>query len=135
MVAPLGTQTPPHSNRPNATALNTNGFSPEIWGPGMWQTMHMIAATFPEHPTQEQSRQYYTFFASLANVLPCRGCREEYAEMIRGGGPLALTSRTVSGRMPLFAWTVAVHDAVNARLGKPHGTDWRAWYRHYDSAR
>lgn len=131
MVAPLGTPSQPQAA---VAGLNTNGFSPEIWGPGMWQAMHMIAATCPERPTPEQSRHYYAFFSSLANVLPCRGCREEYAEMIRTG-PLSLTARVVSGRLPLFAWTVAVHDAVNARLGKPRGPDWRAWYRHYDSAR
>jgi hypothetical protein len=125
--------TPRTPNAPNA--LKTNGFSPDIWGPGMWQAMHMIAATMPEHPTPEQSRHYYTFFSSLANVLPCPGCRAHYSEMIGPGGILPLTTRVVSSRINLFKWTVAVHDAVNARVGKPHGTRWQTWYRHYDSAR
>ena len=141
MVAPLlgnETQSRPRQKLPATapkTALKTNGFSPEIWGPGMWRVMHMTAATMPERPTPEQSRHYYTFFKSLANVLPCPGCRAHYAEMIAPGGILPLTSRVVSSRMSLFAWTVAIHDAVNASLGKAYGTGAQVWYQFYDSAR
>lgn len=137
MVAPLLVEQPRPQRQPRhaPSALKTNGFSPDIWGPGMWRMMHMTAASMPEHPTPEQSRHYFTFFSSLANVLPCPGCRAHYAEMIGPGGILPLTTRVVSGRMALFKWTVAIHDAVNVSVGKPSGTDWRTWYQHYDSAR
>ena len=117
------------------SGLKTGGFAPDFWGPGAWQLMHMAAATFPLRPSGAERAAYLAFFRSLATVLPCPGCREGYAEIVAAGGRLALTPAIVRDRLTLFRWTTEVHDAVNAKLGKPTGRDWRLWYKYYDSAR
>jgi FAD-linked sulfhydryl oxidase len=113
---------------------NPNGFSPQLWGPSVWFTMHLVAATYPDDPTKEDKANYATFFKSLQHVLPCYGCRKGYAAII-ASEPTKLTSRVFASRQALFKWTVDVHNRVNAKLKKPVHTDWKAWYKQYDRFR
>lgn len=113
--------------------MSQAGFDPKLWGPSAWRLMHLVAATYPERPTTETKRQYESFFRSLEQVLPCAGCREGYSYLING--PVALTPAVLADRVALFRWTVEVHNAVNAKLGKEVLPDWMTWYRHYDRMR
>ena len=115
-------------------SLSAEGFPSRTWGPALWHAIHIIAANFPLRPTSQQRRAFLALFASLAGVLPCSVCREEYSALITTG-PLRLGPRIVKDRMTAFAWTVAIHNAVNARLGKPVDPDVRAWYEVYDCLR
>lgn len=105
-------------------------FAPTFWGPGMWRFIHVVAMTYPMRPTAQHRKAYFAFFRSLKGVLPCEACREEYSKMVRG-----LTPEVFSDQRALFQWTVAAHDAVNRRTGKPVSKSWEAWYRHYDRLR
>lgn len=115
-------------------AARPNGFSPELWGPSMWFMMHLIAATYPDAPTAANKAQYAAFYDSLQHVLPCPGCAKGYRAII-SSDPTKMTPRVFGSREALFRWTVAVHNRVNAKLGKPIHDDWRAWYREYDKLR
>jgi len=110
------------------------GFPPEIWGPSMWFLMHLIAATYPPHPTAEEKANYAAFYKSLEAVLPCEGCRRGY-ESIIATEPTRMTPQTFRSREALFKWTVDVHNRVNAKTGKPVQSDWRGWYREYTKLR
>jgi FAD-linked sulfhydryl oxidase len=117
-----------------SSGLSDNGFAPSFWGPGMWQVIHFTAATFPSTPTAKDRRGFRAFFESLRHVLPCPGCRAGYESLI-SSGRLKLTDAVFRDRLTLFRWTTELHDAVNAKLGKPTGVDWRRWYAYYDQAR
>ena len=132
----------PSSARPQATprtvpggrqVLSESGFPPDVWGPSAWTLMHLVAASYPENPSEEAKRQYAAFFKSLQHVLPCGGCRQGLQYLM--AGPHRLTSSVMADRLSLFRWTVDVHNAVNAKTGKPQRTDHMAWYRHYDQMR
>lgn len=109
---------------------NADGFPPAVWGPHFWLVIHLTAATFPSSPTPAQREQYAAFFKSLKNVLPCPGCRAGYATLT-GSGPLKLRPAVFRDRQSLFTWTVDLHNAVNAKLGKPQHVDAARWYSHY----
>lgn len=117
-----------------APPMSEAGFAPAYWGPGTWQLIHMAAAAYPLRPTPADRRAYQGFFEGLRRVLPCPGCREGYASLTTRGR-LAITPALFSDRLTLFRWTTELHDAVNAKLGKPTGRDWRLWYKYYDQAR
>jgi hypothetical protein len=104
-----------------------------MWGPAAWRLIHLAAAAYPENPTKEIRRQYELFFRALEHVLPCAGCRAGYRQLIDGAVPL--TKAVFANRLSLFEWTVQLHNAVNAKLGKEVRPDWMAWYRHYDRMR
>lgn len=103
-------------------------FDPAIWGPHMWFMIHLAALRFPENPTLDDKKHFYTFFKSLQYVLPCDGCCRGFSDILdaTGFGPAHLKNRDA-----LFAWTVAAHDAVNAKTRKPTGTSWKVWKKRY----
>lgn len=114
---------------------NTSGFSPSIWGPPLWRSIHYIAANFGCEPSAEMKRGYLAFFKSLGNVLPCGMCRAHYKQHIRSG-PLKLTLATVKDRKTLFQWTVRLHDAVTRSQGRvPPRPPRGGWYMQYNKDR
>lgn len=100
----------------------------------MWFMVHLIAATYPVNPTPQDKANTAAFFQSLQHVLPCGGCRRGY-EIILSTEPTRLTPHVFASRASLFKWTVDVHNRVNAKLGKPVDSDWKAWYMQYDALR
>lgn len=113
--------------------LSDAGFPPEIWGPHAWALMHLVACTYPTQPTPEDKTRYRAYYLALGGVLPCPGCRVGYAHVLAETVPL--TTAVLADRMSLFAWTVQVHNAVNAKLGKRVDNDVVRWYRMYDKYR
>jgi hypothetical protein len=128
--------------------LSADGFPPELWGPGLWLAITLIAANYPLKPSKTQAEQYYKFFIGLQHVLPCGKCRCEYTKLIQGKGAdpsLKLTpslfrqargERPGSARKSVFAWVIRLHNAVNMRLGKRSaGLTENGWARRYASLR
>jgi len=85
-----------------------------VWGPHAWVFLHSVANTFPLRPTHAQKEQYRQFFDTLVYVLPCKICREHYAQWLRRE-PIALA---VNSRSRLQAWISELHNHVNSRLEK-----------------
>jgi FAD-linked sulfhydryl oxidase len=127
-VPTLTTTTGNNNNSDTGTGRRDN-VQPQVWGPSMWKLMHVIALTYPDHPTRQDMRDFATFFTSLQNVLPCEGCRKGYARLI--GGRYPLSSGVLSSRASLFNWTVDVHNAVNEKVGKRVDANYRKWFAHY----
>lgn len=116
-----------------ASASVSAGFPPQTWGPGVWFLLHTSALSYPQKPTDADKRHYLAFLTSLQHVLPCEGCRKGYAAIV-SSGPFKLTRAVVADRWSLFKWTVAVHNVVNAKVGKPVNCDWVFWYQKYSKA-
>lgn len=110
------------------------GFPPTAWGPGLWLLLHTTAAAYPEVPTPEDKKHHMAFLRSLAHVLPCDGCRKGMLALTTAG-PLKLTACVLRDKFAFFKWTVDLHNAVNAKVGKRVSNDWVAWYRHYTNLR
>lgn len=91
---------------------------PASWGPQLWSSLHYIALGYPDHPSSLDKQNYKAFFESLDNVLPCHKCAQHYKATVEAM-PIA---PFLDSAHRLFEWTVAVHNAVNQRLGKPQIT-------------
>ena len=85
---------------------------PNIWGPSAWTFLHTIALQYPELPTDDDKKQYYIFFNSLKDVLPCPNCRIHYSEHL-DKFPIQLESRK-----ELSEWLIDIHNEVNTMTGK-----------------
>jgi len=81
------------------------GVVPEIWGPNLWGTLHLLclAGTITSSFVQE-----------FATVIPCPMCAGHFVELVKEN-PLPETDDPLI----LFEWSVHIHNLVNARLGKP----------------
>ena len=91
---------------------------PDIWGKHMWFSIHFIAQDYPLEPSQDDVISYKNFFENLWKVLPCYKCGVNYKRHLK---ELPI-DQYLESRELLFAWTVELHNIVNAELGKPRMT-------------
>lgn len=81
----------------------------------MWRSIHYVALGYPvRDPTPDVRSSYASFFGVLGYVLPCAKCSQHYNQHIVSY-PL---EASLIGRAELFRWTVDLHNAVNASLGR-----------------
>jgi FAD-linked sulfhydryl oxidase len=95
--------------------------SPKIWGRYFWTTLHLTALGYPENPTHEDMNIYKTYMTFFGQVLPCKNCVRNYSQHME---KLDLV-KALQSRDALFAWTVALHNAVNH---DQHKAEWTVDY-------
>jgi FAD-linked sulfhydryl oxidase len=88
------------------------GLSPNYWGRQGWHFIHMVALNYPQHPTEEDKKNYLNFLNSLVSVLPCPICGVHFAENLKKNPP------RLESQYEFFRWTVDVHNAVNISNNK-----------------
>lgn len=80
-------------------------------------TLHSIATSYPERPTQSEKDLMYSWLDMFRDTITCPHCREHFGKMLhtyRATFPSMLNSRQ---EFALF--TFRAHNAVNRRLRKP----------------
>ena len=97
---------------------SSNGMITYIWGPALWHALHTISFNYPVEPNYENKRDYKQFFMSLANVLPCKYCRDNYKKNIKSE-PTILNNAVFLNRESLSRWLYNLHNRINVNLGKP----------------
>ncbi len=93
-----------------------DGMLTTVWGPMIWNTLHLISFNYPVHPTEEDKKHYHDYLVSLGNVLPCKYCRDNYrANLTRTGfAPTVFNNRETFSR-----FIYDLHNEVNKMLKKP----------------
>ena len=92
-----------------------DGMLTSVWGPSMWHSLHTISFNYPVKPTTENKQDYYKFFLSMKNVLPCKYCRLNYVKNLK---EVPLTMKTMENRHTLSRWLYDLHEEINKMLGK-----------------
>jgi hypothetical protein len=113
--------------------MSDNGIPPPIWGPIFWKTIHMIASTYPRRPTEKDKDDYYAYFKSIGNILPCAKCRTNYYKHI---SQMGFGRSNMFSQETLFRFSFDLHNMVNRGLGKPIEDDYdyiRSVYEVYKS--
>jgi hypothetical protein len=100
--------------------------NPYFWGPPVWQTIHIVAFTYPEKPSREDKSDAKNFMKFLALNLPCSICQRHMLDAVLKGIPSfnlkPLNSKVLSGRLSFFKWTYDFHNYVNLKKVIPKGT-------------
>ena len=78
----------------------------QYWGPAAWRVIHWTALHDPARIAGG------AWFARLSALLPCEECQEHFQARLAAHPPPDAPSR-------LLAWSVRMHNSVNAALGKP----------------
>lgn len=89
---------------------------PNIWGPHLWKSLHMISIGYPNEPTYEQKKTYKAFYESIHLILPCPLCSDHYKEHLQ---KLPLTDEVMRNKKNLAHWVIDLHNIVNKSTGKP----------------
>ena len=94
-----------------------SGFSTYIWGPCLWQFIHIMTFNYPVKPTKEDKKNYLQFLQLLAKTLPCKWCRKNYSKNINEQDT-KLDMNTMENRETLSRWACNMHNKVNKILKK-----------------
>ena len=89
--------------------------NPDIWGPHAWFLLYSVALAYPEEPTKEDKTNYFNFYMSLQDVLPCLKCRVHYSQHIKN---IPLTDDILNNKLSLFKWVHTIQSAVKESQGK-----------------
>jgi hypothetical protein len=80
----------------------------EIQGPKIWRWLHSMALGW-----DGDAESLQTILSLITNAVPCGECKKHWVEMLTAHPPKAKNAEE------LFAESVAWHNQVNVRLGKP----------------
>lgn len=99
----------------NKDYQSKDGMMTGIWGPCLWHTMHTMSFNYPVVPTKEDMLNYYRYFYSLKDTLPCRYCRENYVKNLK---KMNFNIKFFKNRDTLSRFVYELHEIVNRDLGK-----------------
>lgn len=85
---------------------------PPVWGPTVWGTIHLMAYTYPDEPTEERQKSMSDFLVNMCTNLPCIGCGIHCRNYVATNPPL------VDNKTNLKRWAYDFHNAVNVRTNK-----------------
>ena len=94
-----------------------NVYDKSIWGPKLWDTMHLFSYNYKEKPSKELMDSAWNFFISMGMLIPCAECQDHYKKFVSRFTPM------VNSRDELIEWVLSFHNAVNQRKEK------RLWSR------
>lgn len=97
------------------TCLSYSAALPEIFGPGIWWTLHTTASTYPTNPDADKQEGCIAFVSSLPSMLPCQSCRDHLAKELQNHD---IPAACADGERLSHMWC-QIHNAVNARNNKP----------------
>jgi hypothetical protein len=78
--------------------------SAPVWGPPLWDELHRWALAYTGTPDDK--------LRSYSLKIPCGECRRDWLRIIKDVPPPKSAAE-------MFGWSVAVHNVVNRKLGKP----------------
>ena len=107
---------------------SSNGFQTNVWGAPAWLFLHCISLNYNPY---KQKKQYVQFFKSLAGVLPCGSCRNNYRNTIKRHQNLKLTTSVFESRESLAFWLFRLHNYVTrcTLKGSPMYTNSKADFK------
>ena len=88
---------------------------PDTWGPHGWKFIHYITLGYPFKPTKSDKIKYKNFFTSLANVIPCVLCRNNYIKHLE---EYPINNQVLKNKQNLMAWGIKMHNLVNIENNK-----------------
>jgi hypothetical protein len=112
--------------------MKTEGLYTMVWGSDQWNSMHNITFNYPYSPTIEDKDNYYKYFISLGEVLPCCTCRKHYNFHIRNG-ETELNQAALASRDTLTLWLYNFHKEVSHRLGYDYDITYDMLKKKYNS--
>jgi len=113
------------------TMLDSEKFTPEVWGPHYWFFLQTIAHTYPLTPNAVTKRKYYDLIQNFPLFIPNPEIGDNF---------IALLDRYpitpyLDNRDSFIRWIHFIHNRINRILGKEEITlfealdDYKALYR------
>ena len=108
---------------------SNNGFLTSVWGPLLWNTLHIISFNYPVRPTEADKENYYQFIISLSKVIPCGKCRENVKTNLEATN---FNKSKLKNRDTFSRFVYDLHNVVNRMLKKPNYLTYEAIRDRYE---
>jgi len=108
----------PHKHKSVFSEIDYNsgeGMLTSVWGPMLWNFLHVMSFNYPVHPDLETQNHYRDFILSLKNVLPCKYCRINLTKNFK---KLPLTMDRMKNRESFSRYIYELHELINQMLNK-----------------
>ena len=106
------------STDPASTDPVTNGMVCSTWGPPRWFSLHMATFGYPVKPSDEHKKNMKQLIFLWEYDLPCCCCRSNYRAHLKNVFKEENQSEILASRESMIQFGFALHNAVNAALGK-----------------
>ena len=101
------------------------------WGPPFWKSLNYVAFGAPIQIDKTRRIEYYMYFKSVSDILPCKYCRDSYKFFFK-----YLNIKWFwDTRMGLTYWLFTLHNLVNTKLKKPINTNYYKFVKKYEKKR
>ena len=87
----------------------------KTWGPYFWGALHIACLASPPVLSDEHKTAFRNLIESYTLTLPCPACQMHFREVLQ----MYPLEPNLNFGSDLFAWSVTVHNVVNAKIGKP----------------
>ncbi len=87
---------------------------PNIWGPQLWFSLHIITLNYPNNPRNIDKHNFKNFFESLINVIPCNYCKHNFKIHMK---QLPIDN-ALNNKNALVKWLFNIHNLTNKHLNK-----------------
>jgi len=91
--------------------------TPGVWGPKTWFFLDSMAMGYPENPTDDEKLSAKNLILSLKDLLPCWGCRVNYAKYLEDYTKTDPLDKIVEKRESLIGFIISLHNDVRERNG------------------
>jgi hypothetical protein len=95
---------------------SNDGMSPLIWGPLMWNYLHISSFNYPVNPSALDKKNKKNFVSALSQDLPCKACRENLANNLE---KIGYSDDVFENRETYSRFIYNLHNQVNKELKKP----------------
>ena len=109
-----------------------DGMVTTIWGPPTWVALHTMSFNYGVNPSPEQREAYRSFFTNIADMLPCRHCRDNYKRNLQSW---PLNDAALQNRHNFSRWLWVMHEMINRSLNKPKGPSFEEVQQLYENFR
>lgn len=93
-----------------------NQHLPSIFGPRVWQTLHVAATYYANNPSRAAQQEMMYFIIGIPAMIPCYACRSSIRFWIAENKHLLAIA--CQNRDNLFEYFVTMHNFVNVKLNR-----------------
>ncbi len=111
---------------------SNDGMLTDVWGPPFWHFLHIISFNYATDPTPKQKKDFFNYFKSLENILPCKYCRENYSKNLKSTN---FSRKVFKNRDSLSHWVYELHNHINSMLGKKCNLSYKDVQNRYENYR
>src|SRR5436309_2706696 len=86
--------------------------SPKEWGPHFWYMLRCVAFNYPLNPTNEEIKQFKSWFEAFQFILPCKSCKYSLSQHFKKHS----LQNAILSREKLMEWVEIIYNETKKTI-------------------